>query len=241
MFERYVSAEMLFAEAERRGLRPRWETRDGLFSFDQNGRTEYVYYAKLHCNSQLGSQICEDKSLTHAFLERERLPSIPFCYTKRQAEMNAFFDRHHPLVQKPLRGMRSENVRLILKREEIDCGRKEDFLLEKYVDGVEYRYVVLGETALVQRKDPAPREGYPWRTRVTNLERERWDRDLCAVAESVARKLRMGFMTVDVLVGKDGKPWILELNGMPGLRSFREPDEGEPVDLAARLLDLIGG
>ncbi len=230
---------MLFEEAERRGLQPRWETACGLFSFFSNSEDVFVYYTKLDANSQLGSQICQDKSLTHAFLAREGVAGIPFCYSKHVAEINRFFDAHHPVVQKPLLGMKSHDVRKISRREELDLDHLEDTLFEQYIDGVEYRCLVLGETIAMQRKTLDPTDDYPWRKHIANLDRSEWLADLPSLSDTIARRLRMRFMAVDFIVDALGTARVLELNGMPGLHSFSHPDEGAPVEVASALLDAI--
>ena len=49
----------------------------------------------------------------------------------------------------------------------------------------------------------------------------------------------MRFLAADFLIGPDGEPRILELNGMPGLHSWQNPDAGEPVEVAGMLLEAI--
>ena len=239
MFTRYASAEMLFEEARKRGLDPQWETRDGLFSFARNGEDVFVYYGKLHGNSQLGAQICNDKNLTRAFLQREGIASIPWYYGKNPSELNAFFDRHHPLIRKPLLGMRSQGVRMIRERSELDLSDAEDVLFEQYVEGTEYRCLVLDHAIAVQRKTLDPTPDHPWRKRIEILPSDEWPEGMKETAESIARTLRMCFIAVDFLVDSEGHARVLELNAMPGLHSFHHPDMGEPIDLAAMVMDRI--
>ncbi len=231
---------MLFEEAEKRGLRPRWESGCGLFSFPLGGKSVFVYYAKIHGNSQLGDQICRDKSLARAFLAREGFDNIPFCYSKKKTEINAFFDRHRPIVRKPLLGMRSENVLLIADREQIDWSDLENAFFEQYVEGVEHRYLVLdGEVIGVQKKPLDPRPGHPWHKCVINLEKSAWAGHLVKEALSVARLLRMRFLAVDFIVQNDGRSFVLELNGMPGTYLFQHPHEGKQINVAEALLTSI--
>jgi D-alanine-D-alanine ligase-like ATP-grasp enzyme len=240
MFQRHATAEMLFAEAERRGLAPAWESRDGLFSCLHEGKRRHVYYTKLHGNSQLGSQICTDKSLTRAFLACEGFPNIPWCHTKQKAELNRFFDEHHPLIQKPLVAMRSHGVRLIQARNEMQLDTLEDTIFERYIEGTEYRCLVMGGAVVAQQKKVmAPTEAHPWKKHVTNLPEGEWLSALKRHAESIAALLHMRCIAVDFIVDEKGEAWILELNGMPGLHSFHHPDAGESLNIAAKLIDSI--
>jgi D-alanine-D-alanine ligase-like ATP-grasp enzyme len=239
MFTRFTSAELLFAEAEKRGLEPRWETADGLFSFAHKDKNVFVYYSKLHLNSQLGSQICGDKSLTRAFLAREGFPNIPYCYSKKKAEVNGFFDAHHPIIQKPLLGMKSEDVRLITERSQIQFDHLENSIFEQYIEGTEVRCLILHNTVAVQKKILEPTTAHPWRKHITNLNAENWSKELTSIAEAIASTLHMTCMAVDFIVDAQGKAWILELNSMPGLHSFHNPDKGEPLHVAALPFDTI--
>lgn len=240
-FQKHASAKMLFAEAEKRGLQPEWHGRDGLFSVRHDDRTVWVYYTKLHINSQLGAAICADKSLTRRVLEREGLPSIPWCYSRDKKEPHAFFDAHAPVIQKPVGGMKAENVKLVTKREDLDVSSPEDTLLEQFIDGIEYRCLVLkGEVIGMQCKTPDPKDGFPWRKRVANLgSPEEHDKAMTELSVRIADMLHMGLIAVDFIVDASGATRVLELNGMPGLHSFHHPDDGEAMDVASRVMDVM--
>jgi len=239
MFKKHVSAELLFAEAEARGFHPSWETGCGLFSLVHKKKTVFIYYTKLHCNSQLGSQMCGDKHLARTFLARENFPNIPYCYSNQKAEINRFFDQHTPLIQKPLLGMKAQNVRLISHREEICFENLEDTFFEKYIEGTEYRVLIVQKAIAMQKKILKPTEKYPWRKHVTNIPRHEWLPELVSMAESLAQKLHMTCMAVDYIVNTANQVFVLELNSMPGLYSFHHPDTGEPVNIASELLTVI--
>lgn len=241
VFKRHASAEMLFEEAQKQGLKPRWESACGLFSFRTYDRDVFVYYTKLHGNSQLGSQICVDKSLSRAFLAKEGFPNIPFCYSKKPPEINVFFDRYHPLVQKPLLGMKAQGVRLVRSRDEIRMNDLENMILEQYVDGMEYRCLFFHKPLLMQKKILDPTPAHPWRKHVTTLEPSEWMDELALMTESIAKLLHMSFMAVDFIVDAHGRPWVLELNSMPGLYGFQYPDTGKPVNVAEMLINAIKG
>jgi len=240
MFTRYESAEILFEEAQKLGLAPQWETRSGLFSFEHIGQTHFVFYTNLHSNSQLGSQMCKNKSLTRAFLARESLPTIPSCHSHIIADINRFFDQHHPMIQKPLTGMRAQHVRLIRKRSEIDTAQREESIFERYIEGTEYRCLVLNQqTILMQKNTLTPTEDYPWKKRNTNLAKNDWLPDLLPIAERIATALHMGLIAVDFIIDTVGRAWILELNNVPGLNTFHDPHEGEPMNVAKMLLETM--
>lgn len=240
MFKKHTSAQLLFAEAEKRGLKPVWETPDGLFSFLYNDERCFVYYTKLHLNSQLGAWMCNDKSLTRVFLEREGFPTIPFCYSNKKSELNSFFDKYHPVIQKPLLGMKSHGVHLISNREELDCTALEETMLERYIEGTEFRCLVLqGKVIGMQQKVLEPTPEYPWRKHITNLDAKAWNQECVSIASAISNRLHMGLLAVDFIQDAKGKLWVLELNAMPGLHSFHNPDVGVPVDIASMIVEVM--
>ncbi|MDB4978963.1 MAG: hypothetical protein JWM56_1149 [Candidatus Peribacteria bacterium] len=240
MFLRYASAQILFDEAKKRGLNPVWETADGLFSFRHRNKDMFVYYTKLHINSQLGAGICRDKSLARAFLARGNFPNIPFCYSRNSADIQNFFSAHQPVIQKPLAGMKSDNVRLIGTIEDLDLKHLHDTICEKYIEGTEFRCLVLnGKTIGMQKKLLEPTEQYPWRKQILNLDEKDWHGELLPAAEAIAGMLHMGFMAVDFIVDAAGTAWVLELNSMPGLHSWHEPRGGQRVDIGQQLMAAI--
>lgn len=240
MFKKYATAKLLSEEAERQGFTPIWEHPRGLFSITHNGKNLFVYYAKLHINSQLGSWICQDKSLTHTVLDKEGFLTIPYYYGNQPKEVNAFFDKHTRIIQKPVLGEQSKNVHLITRREDIDINNLEDTIFEQFIDGTEYRCLVLnGQTIGMQKKTLDPTPEYPWRKHVTNLEEHEWLPECIKDAHTIASLLHMGFIAVDFMIDATGKRWILELNAMPGLHSFHHPDSGDAQNIAAQLLTAI--
>lgn len=242
MLKKYASAKILFEEAEKRGLKPVWETQRGLFSVKSAGKRRYLYYTKLHINSQLGAWICQDKSLARKILEKEGFPNIPYCCSNQVRDVNVFFDTHKTIIQKPQLGERSEDVRLIRKREDIDMSTIEDSIFEKYIEGTEYRCLILnGKTIGMQKKKLRPTDGHPWSKHITNLSPGEWHTELTVVAEDIAKILHMGFIAVDFIIDASGTAWVLELNGTPGLHSFHHPDAGDSVNIAERLFGVILG
>jgi glutathione synthase/RimK-type ligase-like ATP-grasp enzyme len=239
MLKPYASAKLLYAEAERRGYTPVWETTTGLFSVDRGGRRRYVYYTETAKNTQLGSTFCKDKFLLRTYLEKEGFPSIPFLVTADKRQAAEFLVRHGAVIQKPVRGERAIGVRLITNPADIDYANLTESLFERYVPGYEWRCFVLGGTVVAQqRKTVESTPDHPWRKRIRNMGSGEWDAGLTATATDLAGRLGMGLVAVDFIAAA-GKTYILEANGTPGLYSFHHPDEGEPIDLAGAVLDYL--
>ena len=235
------ASQVLFLEAERLGYAPTWKMRDSLFSFQANGRTHFISYTRLHLNSQLGSWISTSKLATHIVLEENGVRTIPFRCPLTLEEALPFFAAHKPVVYKPMAGRQGREVILVTEQAEFEALTfSTQYLLEEYVPGPEYRYLVLqGKVLAVRRKDSDPAPDNRWRSLSTNLTQEEWDPAMAASAERIAGLLRLGFAAVDFIVNEAGEPLVLEANSMPGVRSFYQPDAGEPILVAEPLLKAI--
>jgi D-alanine-D-alanine ligase-like ATP-grasp enzyme len=114
--------------------------------------------------------------------------------------------------------MKSEGVRLILDRTQLDLTNLPEWIFEKYIEGTEYRALVLQSDVIgMQRKKLDPNQKHPWRKHITVLEKGEWNDELVELSMKIASRLHMGFLAVDVLVDAAGKTYVLELNSMPGL------------------------
>lgn len=240
MIKKYASAQLLFDEAKALDLNPQWETPHGLFSFQQHGKYYFVFYTKLHINSQLGAWMCQDKYLTHTLLQKYHLPHIPFCYTNEINEVNMFFEEHAPIIQKPVLGQKSENTYLMKSLNDLRKGPLDEWLFEKYIVGTEYRCLVLQRKVIaLQERRLAPTAQYPWKKRYRTLEKQEWNNEMVTLSQEISNLFHMGFMAVDFILDDENKLWVLETNSMPGLNFLHHPDEGEAMNIAKEILSSI--
>ncbi|MBI4067678.1 ATP-grasp domain-containing protein [Candidatus Gottesmanbacteria bacterium] len=240
MIKKYASAELLYAEAFKLGLNPHWESPHGLFSIQYKGKDIFIFYTKLHINSQLGAWMSQDKYLTHIILKKYNLPDIPYCYTTQIKTLNIFFDKHHPIIQKPVLGQRAEDVFLIQKRNEIRQGTLQDWIFEKYMKGKEYRCLVLkGKVIAMQEKILSPTGDYHWRKIIRNLAEKDWNKQMVIYSIKISKIFQLGLMAVDFILDSNRKIWILETNSMPSLYAFHNPDKGPKLNVAKQVLREI--
>lgn len=240
MIKKYASADTLFNEAQEMGLDPKWETPHGLFSFQHNNQPIYVFYTKLHLNSQLGSWMCQDKYLTRVVLEKHNFPVIPFCYTSEIEDVYKFLDAHRTIIQKPVLGQRSENTHLIKTKDEIITTALDEWIFERYIPGTEYRCLVLEkEVIAMQEKRLVPTLDNPWAKKSIALERPNWNKEMTEMSVAIAHRLQMGLVAVDFILDKDNKIWHLEANSMPGVHYFNNPDEGKGLNVARMILSSV--
>lgn len=240
MLTKYASAKILFTEAEEMGLKPRWETPHGLFSFQHNNKSIYVFYTKLHINSQLGSWMSQDKYVTHIMAQKHSIPDIPFCYTSQIKEVNKFLDTHRMIIQKPVLGQKAENTFLVKKHEELIKQALDDWIFEKYIPGNEYRCLVLeGKVIAMQEKKLNATPEHAWGKVYRTLESQEWNKKMIDIAIEVSQLFQMGFIAVDFILDQDNNIWLLETNSVPGLYSFHNPDEGRQINVASEILTSI--
>jgi len=240
MLKPYVSAKLLFEEAQKRNLNPVWETSTGLFSVENiKGNRRYIYYTESFANSQLGATMCRDKFLMRSFLAREGYPNIPFLVSTERADVKRFLELYSTIIQKPVRGERAIGVTLIRNAAQINFGALSESIFEQYTPGTEWRCLVLDGSIVAQQfKTPDPTPGHPWQKKIRNLPITDWNTDMAEISLSLAKRLSMNVIAVD-FIQTDESFFILEANGTPGLYSFHHPDSGESVDLASLTLSYL--
>jgi len=233
-------SQIIFEEAKEQGLHPEWETEFGLFSVQHNGKTRYVYSTHLLINSTLGAYLTKDKYTTNKILEKHGFPIIPYIFTKNIQEVNHFFDQYNPIIAKPVMGEQAHDVKLITHHDHITNYPLDETLFEKFIQGEEYRYLVLqGKVVAAQSKNLAPTAQYPWRKYITNLEPTEYKDSFKDMALKIAELVGLGLIAVDFLLDDAGKPYVLELNSAPGLYSLYNPDKGNPIKVGKLLLEII--
>lgn len=142
-----------------------------------------------------------------------------------------------PLVVKPARGGSALGIRLAHEPSDIPAALvaalayDDRLLMERFVAGRELSVVILGnddpEALPIVEAIPLGKEFYDFESRYTPGATElRTPADLpAAVADEVVhvaldcyRALRChGFARVDLILDRDDRPWVLELNTIPGL------------------------
>lgn len=166
--------------------------------------------------------------------------NIPYCLPSSEAEVVAFYKQHAIIISKPLQSFRSKEVYLINGEQELLERDYKNLMYEKYVPGVEYRYLYLeGDVIAVQRRENMPLPDSPWNKKRIAIEKPDWNTEALKIAINVAQTMRLNFCAVDFIQDNDGKLWILEVNTRPGLRPFHFPDEGNAVNIAKPLLESM--
>ncbi|MBW7943906.1 ATP-grasp domain-containing protein [Patescibacteria group bacterium] len=234
------SSQVLFQAAQKLNLHPRWLTDWGLISITVNGVEKYICMSKTVVNTQISAYLSANKSATRVILERHGLPNIPYLTPPNLEEAEAFFEEHHPLVAKPTMGQRAEGVQLIKTREELRQLDLSSLILEKYIAGPEFRYLVLQNQVIAVQQKLFDGELYaPDDSRRLSYFPLRWDPQLVDYALLVTKVLGLGFAAVDFKIDEWERPFVLEVNSAPALWRFEQPDEGPAVPVAEMLLKAV--
>jgi tetrahydromethanopterin:alpha-L-glutamate ligase len=194
---------------------------------------------------------CVDKSMTSFLLARAGVPTPPTWTMEAPLAARALVEREAPrgpLVLKPLFGAQGKGLRLIRRPEDLPVP--EDiagvYYLQRFQsngtqDFTDYRLFVLRGRVVAAMMRRAP-------TWITNVKQggqpvavapdPKMERLAVAAAEAVGAAIA----GVDVLVGADGAPTVLEVNSMPawnGLQKVSKRNIAE--EIASALMDMVVG
>lgn len=249
-----TSSQILFAEAEKLGLNPRWENDYGLFSVElphseknkNNLPTrEFFFHTNLNLNGERARFLCKNKHFTRLVLAQANFTNIPYCLPASRLELEQFFEEHQPIICKALLGQQSQNVKLVLTKKQLDeCSLNLTFF-EKFIKGVEYRCLVLqDEMIAVQRKELRPTLSDPWQLFYINLDTAEQDDDvlikkLMIEAKKIVQVFNLKWAGIDFIVEENDNFWILEVNSAPGIVKIHYPDEGATINAAKKIWQAI--
>jgi ribosomal protein S6--L-glutamate ligase len=197
-------------------------------------------------NSPRSLETAIDKYLSTARLAASGLPVPPAAACERAgAALAAFDELGGDVVVKPLFGSEGRGIERLVERE--DARRRfaaleaagSVFYLQRFVrhPGHDFRVLTLGGEALWCMRRVAAGGG--WLTNIAQggrAEREELSSDIRDLAERAARAVGAEFAGVDVLPDAHGRPWVLEVNAVPGWRALAAACS---VDVAAALLESL--
>lgn len=231
--------ELLIDAAHRLNLKPKKETDYNLFSIAVNGKRHMLLYSICPLNSELGAYLASNKHATRLVLKEASLPNIPFCLPNSRDELLTFAALQGPLVGKPTRGRQSQGVRLYSRIAQLERAKYSDKIFEKYIAGVELRYLMLDKTVLAvhQRHFPGKLHRPELVTR-ESYDESKWDSNLIKIAQDTMQAIGLRFGAVDFIVTPD-MYYILEVNSAPGLHYFKSPHSGPSIDIGRIYLESV--
>ncbi|MBV8765899.1 MAG: RimK family alpha-L-glutamate ligase [Hyphomicrobiales bacterium] len=192
---------------------------------------------------------CVDKSMTSFLVARAGLPTPDTWAVEGHAEALRIARRETirgPLVLKPLFGSQGRGLRLIRSASDLpeESAVASVFYLQRFLGGAgpehsDFRvFVSRGRIVAAMRRRAAH-----WVTNVKQggrPEKVNLDQSLARLAIRSAAAVEADFAGVDILLGSDERPYVLEVNSMPawrGLQSVASVDIAAAV--AADFLDRL--
>jgi ribosomal protein S6--L-glutamate ligase len=187
-----------------------------------------------------------DKFLTSARLAAEGIatPRTICCQTADDA-MAAFADLGGDVVVKPLFGSEGRGITrlgdeaLALRAFKMLAQLGAVLYVQEFIEheGADLRLLVIGERVLaIKRRNPLD-----WRTNLSRgatAEALVPDQPLVEVARRAAAAVGAPLAGVDLLPGRDGRLYCLEVNAVPGWKGLAKAHN---VDVAALVLEYVAG
>lgn len=180
----------------------------------------------------LGCRLSFDKAQSKKVFLKHRIPTPPFCLVGKGNWEKRLFNFPAPMVLKPLKDGSSLGVFFVhdpkkdapkIRKAVLKYGT---LLAEKRIEGREFTVGILGSRALPVIELRPKRDFYDYRAKYTKGMTD------YLVPAPVSRRLReklqgiglrvhkalglRDFSRVDIMLGRDGKPYVLEANAIPG-------------------------
>jgi D-alanine-D-alanine ligase len=192
----------------------------------------------------LATALCLDKAMAKRVLVAEGINTAPWRLlarhdaAARQRLDAAARDLGLPLVLKPNRGGSTIGLSVVREEGELWPGFEaaaahDDVLVEKFVDGLEITIGVLGHNppeALPTLEIVSHRPLYDYAAKYTAGQSEhiipaRLPEEHRRAAQRAAERAHAALgcrsmSRVDVIVDRDGEPWVIEVNAIPGLTAL---------------------
>ncbi len=188
------------------------------------------------CNP-LTSGILMDKNYTKIILHGEDLPTAPWIVVKSidKIDYDKIDELGYPVFIKPNSGGSSVATFKVKSKEEVEEAVKkglevdECVMIEKYVKGVEHTSFVLNGEVYPTIRIVSDQEFYDYEAKYSDdhpahKEIVELDKDLQEEINSISKKCWdifncKGYVRVDFIVDEENKPYVLELNTLPGMTS----------------------
>jgi len=222
------------------GLQPVWVTPLGIFAIVLNGRERYINLARSPLNSAASTALAKNKYVTRRIMERHGVQNIPFTLPRTDAEATAFLAEYETIIAKPIAGSGAHDIHVVTSQAELRVLKTGRYILEKYIVGKEWRYLVLnGHVIGVHRSEYGTSVAEDRPLQRISYSQDAWNPALLESSLRVARILNLTFAAVDYLIEASGSAYLLEVNTTPGLKWFHAPSSGPVVDVARLFLESI--
>jgi D-alanine-D-alanine ligase len=182
-----------------------------------------------------GSAIAMDKAITKKILKYHDIPTAEFVVLRKDSDTSAVGRIGYPVVVKPSTQGSTIGMTFVYSADELAPALELAFLhdveavVEKYIEGREVTAGILGDNAL-PLVEIVPKSGvYDYDAKYLTHDTkyvcpaeldEALEKRLKELAKEVFSVLQgYGYARVDFRVDKDGNPYVLEMNTLPGMTS----------------------
>ena len=191
---------------------------------------------------------CVDKSMTTFLLARDGLPTPETWAVESRAEALRVVRREtlrRPLVLKPLFGSQGRGLKLVRSVRDLpeEASVANVYYLQRFVGGAgpehsDFRVLVShGKIVAAMR-----RRAMHWITNVKQggrPEAAEIGESLAELAIRSAAAVGADFAGVDILVGSEGEPYVLEVNSMPAWRGLQSVSGNDIAAMVAKDFLLV--
>lgn len=185
-------------------------------------------------SGMLASAIAMDKIMTKRLWQAQGLPTADYwvvtAQTVAQLDINEI---RYPVMVKPARegssiGMcKVDEVNALLPALHAALAFDDHVLLESWIDGDEYTVAILGDVALPMIRLKTPHDFYDYKAKYqANTTEYLCPCGLPVHTEQMIQALALRAFhaleaqvwgRIDVMIDRQGQPWLLELNTVPGM------------------------
>jgi len=211
-------------------------------------------------SNKLSSEICMNKRSAKKILLESNISTPKFKRIDKETSIYDIEDSFaYPIVVKPSSEGSSIGVYIVENRESLENAIlnnreiSDDIIAEQYIEGTEYTVGILNKKALPIIKLIPPGQFYDYEAKYNSQDTEY----ICpsGLDENTEIKLKKislksfkvlncnGWGRVDIIIDKDNKPWVIELNTVPGMTEHSlvpMAAEAEKIgfnDLVLKILD----
>jgi D-alanine-D-alanine ligase len=184
----------------------------------------------------LGSSLAMDKCRTKRVWQSHELPSPAFVELNEHADWDAVVKYLGlPLIVKPVREGSSYGASKVKELSGLKNAWRQAHeydarvMAESWVEGSEYTLPILGDQVLPMIRLETPREFYDYEAKyIADTTQYHCPCGLDVETENELGKLAFdaikaldvsGWGRVDLMLGNDGNPWLIEVNTVPGMTS----------------------
>ena len=184
----------------------------------------------------LGSSLAMDKCRSKRVWQSHDLPTPAFVELNEQSDWDGvvkYLDL--PLIVKPVREGSSYGASKAKELSELKNAWRQAHeydarvMAESWIEGSEYTIPILGDQILPMIRLETPREFYDYEAKyIADTTQYHCPCGLDVETENELGKLALnafkaldvsGWGRVDLMLGNDGKPWLIEVNTVPGMTS----------------------